>query len=87
MPFVLRFFKTFLISAGKVNTFAVIRRRYLILLFENPAEMFRRSVSDHFTDSADGNTGRFQKLFPVGQFTVLNNFRKGLPRLSAYQYF
>ena len=86
-PFILRFFKTFLIAAGKVNTFAVIRRRYLILLFENPAEMFRRSVSDHFTDSADGNTGRFQKLFPVGQLTVLNNFRKGLPRLSVYQYF
>lgn len=86
-PFILRFFKTFLIAAGKVNTFAVIRRRYLILLFENPAEMFRRSVSDNPADLTDRNTGRFQKFFSAHHFTVLHNFRKCLSRLPVYQYF
>ena len=51
MPFILPFFKIFLITAGKVDTFAVIRRRYLILLFENPAEMFRRRIADNLSRS------------------------------------
>lgn len=76
MPFVLRFFKTFLISAGKVNTFAIIRRRYLIFLFENPAEMFRRRITDNLTDPADWNIGGFQQLFRRHSFFPVPGKRK-----------
>ena len=85
MPFIPRLLKTFPDFLRNIYTFAVIRRRHMILLFKNPAEMLRGPVSDNPADLTDRNIGGFQQFFSARHFTFLYNSGKCLPRLPVDQ--